>query len=1571
MRRKSLTPAQLGSKKQSSSRYSNALIREDVEEHFASGKSELTFDEFATLVRENEPDATTDELKTRFAEFDANGDGSISKREWRLEKLVTAVVSELANFGPALAEAVVKWNEEHPSENGYSNTLDKVQFRGVLRSFKSTSIARCTDDDLDHVFKTLDDDGTGSLTYYEISRELQKLRPRASKSSGTCIPANVTLDAGKDPLNQLRKALNNRMEKVINLFQEWDKNSDGEVTRSEFARAMTLLSFDASKATIDALFDVIDTNQNGVIDYRELKRALATSFQGPLEPTAAAPAMAPAPEETPVIPMSCAKCASLEEERAMLQEQLRDAEQERDEVEDAKSNLAKELAELAARLHRTESEREEAKKDHAKDKLSAAERLAEVSARAAAEKEAEEKRRAEAERELNSVNQQLRTMRTELEHAQAMSKAGDERAEKLAETHRAELDASAAERASLEVQLRQTKQELSGALREVESTSEALAAAAASAEFGKQVLSRLNCELASNHVLASEIANLERDLDNGLSRGELEKSELQDQIARLRRSAKEMQEQSLDARQQALETQAARHAAAKAELAAELRAQHEREMQALKSQSEFEISEAKAREEARAKRDAELLARAEASCADAKRTAAEEAAAARRIEAAVRRQLEASKEEALVGCQEAERMADEEAEKARRAQAECERLERREAATSAAKAEEVAKAEAARDVALSEAKVANEKVDAMLAEASQARRAHAEAMAKMAAARDAALADAERARRAEANAQQDLVEARFLATMRTAADDEAMKQALERAEQADAELARARFECENARLKEADAKRAVEEARSGKAKAEAQTEKLVAEVESCREAQRLSAHEAETAKLTAAAATSAELDARALKERAITEREEMALELDRLRIEEEERRRAAEEVRNREAERAKRREASKASEDRDALARAEARADKATEEAVEYREKHRMALIELEAAKRAEEAARRSERLLAEKLESDTEKIAEAVVARDAAVAESDRARRSEAEARREAEEAKQREYNSRAATRHREAARDQEVAAEAAKVRAATQEADRYREMLQLAELEAESARKAEAASRRAEAEAKERKLDAEAREASKAKADEQKVIEAIAAREAAVALAARAQSAEAEARREADEAKQQAIEAIRTAEEEKRLFKIESEKAREAKREAQEAREREAAAKTGALSADRAIIERDTAVAEAARAKKDAEDARLSVEEARRREAETNAKKEDALRLAQETLMYCSQWRADRLAMLGADQAVAPTNGNALALQDHSTPKTRRVEVWTERGFPHAHPDAPPPLARFCECFECYDLHDKVHKQRREQLFSRFAGNSGRLSLSDTCGGIRDLLARTLGRSANVVYTRYYPAIINAFDDAKDTAIARPGHDDDEVITRSEFRLLLLFLCIYSTWYEVFAHVIDGTGYDVEATKRRRMDEEVRITRESWIFAVTRVRQAGCTWAPYIRLGDANAGDFDEMDTSRSGFVTFREFCEWVEFAEKAEGTPYGLALGVNEEEHSALALPNELRSPPPLPHRDVPLLSGSSARDKHSHRSRTKKGRNNQSEGRLRTPRESPPWRDSPRSAWLHQV
>ena len=613
-----------------------------------------------------------------------------------------------------------------------------------------------------------------------------------------------------------------------------------------------------------------------------------------------------------------------------------------------------------------------------------------------------------------------------------------------------------------------------------------------------------------------------------------------------------------------------------------------------------------------------------------------------------------------------------------------------------------------------------------------------------------------------------------------------------------------------------------------------------------------------------------------------------------------------------------------------------------------------MALIELE-AKRAEEAARRSERLLAEKLESDTEKIAEAVVARDAAVAELiARAFEAEADGRRKRQTAR---VQPRVATRSREAARDQEVAAEAAKVRAATQEADRYREMLQLAELEAESARKAEAASRRAEAEAKERKLDAEAREASKAKADEQKVIEAIAAREAAVALAARAQSAEAEARREADEAKQQAIEAIRTAEEEKRLFKIESEKAREAKREAQEAREREAAAKTGALSADRAIIERDTAVAEAARAKKDAEDARLSVEEARRREAETNAKKEDALRLAQETLMYCSQWRADRLAMLGADQAVAPTNGNALALQDHSTPKTRRVEVWTERGFLHAHPDAPPPLARFCECFECYDLHDKVHKQRREQLFSRFAGNSGRLSLSDTCGGIRDLLARTLGRSANVVYTRYYPAIINRFDDAKDTAIARPGHDDDEVITRSEFRLLLLFLCIYSTWYEVFAHVIDGTGYDVEATKRRRMDEEVRITRESWIFAVTRVRQAGCTWAPYIRLGDANAGDFDEMDTSRSGFVTFREFCEWVEFAEKAEGTPYGLALGVNEEEHSALALPNELRSPPPLPHRDVPLLSGSSARDKHSHRSRTKKGRNNQSEGRLRTPRESP--------------
>lgn len=50
---------------------------------------------------------------------------------------------------------------------------------------------------------------------------------------------------------------------------------------------------------------------------------------------------------------------------------------------------------------------------------------------------------------------------------------------------------------------------------------------------------------------------------------------------------------------------------------------------------------------------------------------------------------------------------------------------------------------------------------------------------------------------------------------------------------------------------------------------------------------------------------------------------------------------------------------------------------------------------------------------------------------------------------------------------------------------------------------------------------------------------------------------------------------------------------------------------------------------------------------------------------------------------------------------------------------------------------------------------------------------------------------------------------------------------MSRSEFRLLLAYLCIYATWYEVFAYVIDVGGVGVSSKDCMALDEDHRISR------------------------------------------------------------------------------------------------------------------------------------------------
>ena len=384
--------------------------------------------------------------------------------------------------------------------------------------------------------------------------------------------------------------------------------------------------------------------------------------------------------------------------------------------------------------------------------------------------------------------------------------------------------------------------------------------------------------------------------------------------------------------------------------------------------------------------------------------------------------------------------------------------------------------------------------------------------------------------------------------------------------------------------------------------------------------------------------------------------------------------------------------------------------------------------------------------------------------------------------------------------------------------------------------------------------------------------------------------------------------------------------------------------------------------------------------------VEETAKREAEAAkaalSQSQQELRVLKEELIEAGQRDVKQTQLLQTALAAAEKEANAIKERENassdaarrlseclSSPLSPGVESYSS-ALTGLHPGTPSVLAKFCRRFDCLVLSDDKHYRQRDALFATFASNGQYLSLAEVCAGILSTLASSLGGEAKMIYSRceqgnfplaahlaalwntviiscadlheihrpccllawlacdrYYRSFVCAFDDAKDIAVVRGRHhfDDDEYVTRSEFRLLLVYLRFYAMWYEVWLLVVssDNTlpniGTMALSTAGDAGDRGVR--REAWAAAVANVRTAGQTWAPFIRLMEATEQDFDVIDRHARGFVTFREFCEWVETAEKKLGTDAGLELGVNEpiDEVSALR-PHERREPWALPTRRV---------------------------------------------------
>lgn len=125
----------------------------------------------------------------------------------------------------------------------------------------------------DELFASLDADGSGVIQVSELEAAVQQLMdPNASSHLEDLLKKGSSVSSS---VMALREKLASMAARVVELFQVWDKDNDGQISRSEFIRAMPHLGLqDCLAVEINGLFTAFDPDGSGQISFRELNRML-------------------------------------------------------------------------------------------------------------------------------------------------------------------------------------------------------------------------------------------------------------------------------------------------------------------------------------------------------------------------------------------------------------------------------------------------------------------------------------------------------------------------------------------------------------------------------------------------------------------------------------------------------------------------------------------------------------------------------------------------------------------------------------------------------------------------------------------------------------------------------------------------------------------------------------------------------------------------------------------------------------------------------------------------------------------------------------------------------------------------------------------------------------------------------------------------------------------------------------------------------------------------------------------------------------------------------------------------
>ena len=266
--------------------------RKDFAKFDTDGNGTLDFDEFCGLVKAREPGEHSEaELRQRFNELDEDKSGTVEAREY----ICFSIIESLTNSRIRLIDLLDRFDSDR------NRKVSRVEFRKTVKMLGFDAGVEF----VDMVFDALDEDASGEVDYKELATALRPStiarnkhalrRVSAGRRNRLGALAKLKADSSESVQSQLRRILHDNRVRVIDLFHDWDIDSDGHVTVkevseesapaylfqsnallsrghnrpamaalslepcwSQFREAIRTLGFDAERKDIEALFSFLD-----------------------------------------------------------------------------------------------------------------------------------------------------------------------------------------------------------------------------------------------------------------------------------------------------------------------------------------------------------------------------------------------------------------------------------------------------------------------------------------------------------------------------------------------------------------------------------------------------------------------------------------------------------------------------------------------------------------------------------------------------------------------------------------------------------------------------------------------------------------------------------------------------------------------------------------------------------------------------------------------------------------------------------------------------------------------------------------------------------------------------------------------------------------------------------------------------------------------------------------------------------------------------------------------------------------------------------------------------------------